>query len=71
MLSATSWTSKTLLTSYNAFALLKGRDNSQYDVVLGVATHLRIHLGPLIFSWLLSSIKIFFVMRPRRRGTVS
>ena len=42
MLSAISLTSKTLLTSYHAFALPKGRDNSQFDVVLGMATHLRI-----------------------------
>ena len=31
MLTAISWTSKTLLTSEHAFALLKGSDNSQFD----------------------------------------
>ena len=71
MLSAISRTSKTLLTSYHALALPKGRDNSQFDVVLGMATHLRNTPGTTNYSWLLSSIKRSFVMKARRRAAAS
>ena len=50
------------------FALLKGRDNSQFDAFIRHGYALENTLGTSNYSWLLFSIKISFVMKPRRRA---